>query len=115
MKRLSNRQEQVMTIIWEHGPMTVSRLVPLIDGHLHFNTISTVVRELDRIGFLFHDSEFRPFLYYPKITKEEYIRELIESISNRFFNSDQEKFIQSIQQFKNMVTVDSDVGYDAAE
>lgn len=41
-----------MAIIWEHGSMTVSRMIPLIDGHLHFNTISTVVRELDRIGFL---------------------------------------------------------------
>ena len=36
-----------MALIWEHGLMTVSRLIPLIDGHLHFNTISTVVRELD--------------------------------------------------------------------
>lgn len=73
MKRLSNRQEQVMAIIWEHGPMTVSRLIPLIDDHLHFNTISTVVRELDRIGFLSHNSEFRPFLYYPKIDRKSVV------------------------------------------
>ncbi len=38
MKRLSNRQEQVMAMIWEHGPMTVSRLIPLINEHLHFIT-----------------------------------------------------------------------------
>lgn len=96
MKRLSNRQEQVMAIIWEHGPMTVSRLIPLIDGHLHFNTISTVVRELDRIGFLSHDNEFRPFLYYPTVTKETYIKELFDSISDRFFNGDKRKFAQEI-------------------
>ncbi|MBO4995009.1 MAG: BlaI/MecI/CopY family transcriptional regulator [Muribaculaceae bacterium] len=96
MKRLSNRQEQVMAIIWEHGPMTVSRLIPLIDDHLHFNTISTVVRELDRIGFLSHNSEFRPFLYYPKITKNEYISELIISISTRFFDCDKMQFAKAI-------------------
>ncbi len=91
MKRLSNRQEQVMALIWEHGLMTVSRLIPLIDGHLHFNTISTVVRELDRIGFLGHDNGFRPFLYYPKVMKDDYIKELVDSISNRFFNGDKSK------------------------
>ncbi len=91
MKRLSNRQEQVMALIWEHGPMTVSRLIPLIDGNLHFNTISTVVRELDRIGFLCHDNGFRPFLYYPKVMKDDYIKELVDSISNRFFNGDKSK------------------------
>lgn len=96
MKRLSNRQEQVMAIIWEHGPMTVSRLIPLIDEHLHFNTISTVVRELDRIGFLSHKSEFRPFLYYPKVTKDEYISGLISSISTRFFDCDRTKFAEAI-------------------
>lgn len=96
MKRLSNRQELVMTLIWEHGPLTVSRLIPLIDGHLHFNTISTVVRELERIGFLCHDNEFRPFLYYPTVTKETYIKELIDSISDRFFNGDKGKLAQFI-------------------
>lgn len=96
MKRLSNRQEQVMAIIWEHGPMTVSKLIPLIDGHLHFNTISTVVRELDRIGFLSHDNEFRPFLYYSTVKKDDYIKGLVDSISNRFFNGDKRKFAQEI-------------------
>ena len=96
MKRLSNRQEQVMALIWEFGPMSVSRLITLIGEHLHFNTISTVVRELDRIGFLSHDNEFRPFLYYPKVSKEDYIKTLIESISERFFGGDKEEFIKHI-------------------
>ena len=96
MKRLSNRQEQVMSLIWKYGPMTVRRLIPLIDESLHFNTISTVVRELDRIGFLSHESEFRPFLYYPQVSKEDYIKELIESISVRFFDSDKKKFAEAI-------------------
>lgn len=96
MKRLSNRQEQVMAFIWKYGPMTVNKLIPLIDENLHFNTISTVVRELDRLGFLCHDDEFRPFLYCPQITKEEYINELIESISDRFFDSDKKNFAKAI-------------------
>lgn len=96
MKRLSNRQEQVMALIWEHGPLTVSRLISLIGEHLHFNTISTVVRELDRIGFLNHDNKRRPFEYYPKVKKEDYLNELVDSISNRFFKGDKGKFAQSI-------------------
>lgn len=87
-----------MAIIWEHGPLTVSRLIPLIDEHLHFNTISTVVRELDRIGFLYHDSEFRPFMYYAKISKDGYITELIESIIERFFDGDKKKLAEAIRE-----------------
>ena len=83
-----------MSLIWEYGSMTVSRLIPLIDENLHFNTISTVVRELDRIGFLSHESEFRPFLYYPQVSKEDYIKGLIESISDRFFDSDKRRLLR---------------------
>lgn len=85
MKRLSNRQEQVMALIWEHGPMTVSGLIPLIDEHLHFNTISTVVRELERMGYISHNGGVRPYQYYSKTNREEYICKLIDSIANRFF------------------------------
>lgn len=97
MKRLSNRQEQVMSLIWEYGPMTVSRLIPLIDNNLHFNTISTVVRELERNGYLGHNAEFRPFVYYPLISKDEYIHKIIEDISVRFFNNDKSQFVKAIQ------------------
>ena len=83
-----------MSLIWEYGSMTVSRLIPLIDENLHFNTISTVVRELDRIGFLSHESEFRPFLYYPQVSKEDYIKGLIESISDRFFDGDKRRLLR---------------------
>ena len=53
MKRLSNRHEEVMSIICEHGPMTVNKIIPLIDNKLHYNTISTVIRELERFGYLY--------------------------------------------------------------
>lgn len=97
MKRLSNRQEQVMALIWKYGPMTVNKLIHLIDENLHFNTISTVVRELERNGYLGHDNEFRPFVYYPLISKDEYIDQMIEAISHRFFNNDRSQFAETIQ------------------
>lgn len=96
MKRLSNRQEEVMSIIWEHGPLTVNKIIPLIDNNLHYNTISTVVRELERIGYLSHKDEFRPYLYYSVKSKEDYLKELFDSILKRFFNKDKEMFKQMI-------------------
>ena len=83
-----------MSIIWEHGPMTVNKIIPLIDNNLHYNTISTVVRELERIGYLSHKDEFRPYLYYSVKSKEEYLKELFDSILKRFFNKDKEMFKQ---------------------
>ena len=96
MKRLSNRQEQVMAILWKYGPMTISKIVPIIDSNLHYNTISTVVRELDKLGYITHNEEFRPYLYYPIISKDDYLKELFDSILKRFFYGNKENLIKNI-------------------
>ena len=92
MKRLSYRQEQIMSIIWENGPMTVSQINLKIGENLHFNTVSTVVRELERIGYLANIHEYRPYLYAAKIHKNEYLRWLLESLKSSFFHGDGESF-----------------------
>ena len=73
MKRLSNRQEQVMAIIWENGPMTVNQIHVKIRENLHYNTVSTVVRELERLGYVANVHEYKPYLYASKIEKFDYL------------------------------------------
>lgn len=81
-----------MAIIWENGPMTVNQLKLQIGENLHVNTISTVVRELERLGYVSNIHEFRPFLYDAKIQKNDYLRRLLESIKKIFFNGDSRTF-----------------------
>lgn len=93
MKRLSYRQEQIMAIIWENGPMTVSQINLKIGENLHFNTVSTFVRELERLGYLANIHEYRPYLYAAKIHKNDYLRWLLESLKISFFNGDKKSFM----------------------
>ncbi len=92
MKRLSYRQEQIMALLWENGPMTVNQIKLKIGENLHVNTVSTVVRELERLGFLANIHEYRPFLYDAKIQKNDYLRRLLESLMTIFFNGDSNSF-----------------------
>ena len=45
MKTLSAREEMVMELLWKNGPMFVSDMLELLEEPLHFNTVSTFVRE----------------------------------------------------------------------
>ena len=84
-----------MAVIWEHGPMTVKEIIPLIKESLHFNTISTVVRELHSSGYLYRSPGIRPFIYYPEISRDEYLKEIITTITDRFFCHDKIKFAEA--------------------
>ena len=76
MKLLSNRQEQIMSLLWEYGALTVTQVQSKLKDKLHYNTISTIIRGLETTGFINHKNEYKPYSYYVEITKEQYINSI---------------------------------------
>ncbi len=64
MKRLSNRQEQIMACLWEKGPLTITQIQSLLKVNLHQNTVSTFVRGLEKMGVINHSGGFIPYVYF---------------------------------------------------
>lgn len=70
-EQLTNKEEELMQLLWEHGPIQISKLVELYpDPKPHFNTVSTVVRRLEAKGFVDHNKVGSSFQYYAKVDKE---------------------------------------------
>lgn len=84
---LSHREEEIMAVLWHNSPMTINELQNIFHVKLHFNTLSTHIRGLEKHGFVIHkNAGFRPYVYEPLITEEEYLDRIIErlkSIYNR--------------------------------
>ena len=52
MKTLTAKEEEVMELFWEKGPLFVKQLLEFYEEpRPHFNTLSTVVRGLEEKGF----------------------------------------------------------------
>lgn len=88
MKALTKRENDVMEIFWrENDPLFMSDVVQK-SGHLnlHFNTIATVVRGLEKKGFVGHETFGHSFRYFPVITKLEYSRGLLENIITKYYD-----------------------------
>jgi predicted transcriptional regulator len=86
MQKLTKAEEQVMQIIWELGSCMVSEILENLGiPKPPHSTISSVVRILDKKGFLTHKAYGRTYVYSPKITKSDYSKFALSKMANSFF------------------------------
>ena len=84
--RLTPKEEELMRLLWEHGPIAVSRLVELYpEPRPHVNTISTVVRRLEAKGYVGHSEVGGSYRYFAVPQKEEYRSKSLGDIVKNYF------------------------------
>lgn len=86
MQRLTKAEEEIMLIFWEIGEGVVRDAIDrLKDPKTPYTTVSTVVRVLEKKGFLSHRAIGNTHLYYPVISKEEYLQDFFPGILKKYF------------------------------
>jgi len=87
MKHLTNKEEELMNVIWEKGPQFVRDLLEqLPEPKPHYNTVSTVVRGLVEKGFLKTKQYGTTHQYSAVVTKDEYSKDTIKDVISKYFN-----------------------------
>ena len=86
MKRLTDKEERVMELLWDNGPLFVREMLSFYEQPKpHFNTVSTVVRLLEMDGFISHNEYRGHFQYYAAISREEYSAGMLQEVIGKFF------------------------------
>jgi len=97
MKRLTNKEKEIMDLYWKHGPMFVKELLDYYDEPKpHFNTLSTMVRILEKNGFLDHKQFGNTYQYFPTISEKEYGRSSIAGVIKNYFN---DSYLSAVSSF----------------
>lgn len=85
--QLTEREEELMRLLWEHGQMSVSRLVELYpEPRPHFNTVSTVIRRLEAKGFVAHTETGGAYEYYAVAELDSFRKKSLGEFIKSYFN-----------------------------
>ena len=87
MKKLTKVEEEIMRMFWANGPSLVSALIAQMpDPKPPHSTISSIVRILEKKGFIAHKAYGRTYEYFPIITKEDYSKNSLKEVVSNYFN-----------------------------
>jgi predicted transcriptional regulator len=86
--QLTRAEEQVMQILWDLEEGLVKDIRDRFDDPKPArNTVSTVVRILERKGFVNHKSYGNVHLYYPVVSRDEYSRSQLFGLLESYFDN----------------------------
>lgn len=88
MKRLTAKEEEIMRIFWEQGPMFVRELLAYYeDPKPHYNTVSTLVRGLEEKGFVGYKAYGNTYQYYALISEKVYKRLALDEVISQYYDN----------------------------
>lgn len=109
MKELTRAEEQVMQILWDIEKGFVKDiLAEMPEPKPAYNTVSTIVRILEKKGFVNYTAFGKSHQYYPVITQETYSRDYLDNFVGNYFGGSFSKLVSFFAKEKNLSTRDMD-------
>jgi predicted transcriptional regulator len=87
MKELTKAEDQIMQILWTLEKGFVKDIIEQMpDPKPAYNTVSTIVRILEKKGFVGFKAYGKTHEYFPLIPKEKYTRFYLNNMVKGYFN-----------------------------
>ena len=103
MKKLTQKEEEIMNFFWEKGPMFVKELKEYYSvKKLHYNTLSTMVRALEEKGFIDHEQFGNTHRYFAAITKEDFRKGKLGNVVKSYFNNSYKNVVSLLVEEENL-------------
>lgn len=96
MDKLTEKEEEVMELIWQTGPCApkdVQAAYPYPKPHI--NTVATMFQSLEKKGYLSHRTSGRGYIYTPIVEKEAYGSNKLDAFINRHFGKSYMKVVSA--------------------
>lgn len=93
-RELTKAEEQVMQVLWQLEKAFVKEvIVHLPDPKPAYNTVSTIVRILEKKGFVGYEAFGKSHRYFPLISKADYAATATDKLMKGYFGDSVKKML----------------------
>ena len=94
MIRLNRKEEEMMNIFWKLKKAFPKEVIEIIKPPAPpFNTVLSMIRKLEKDGFIGHRKIGKSHQYYPTISKRAYQKSILGHLLKDYFGGSPEKLL----------------------
>ena len=87
---LTDREADVMQILWDHGPLTVAEVRKHLTDDLAYTTVLTILRVLETKGYVSHEEEGRVHRYLASVQQQAARKSALRHLTSKLFKGSSE-------------------------
>jgi predicted transcriptional regulator len=86
---LTDAEARLMHVLWDLGAATVAEVIEALPGPARpaYNTVLTLLRILERKGYVSHEKSGRAFVFAPTVRRDEAQRSALRHLRVRLFGN----------------------------
>ncbi len=82
---LTDREADVMQVLWDHGPSVVAEVRERLSDPLAYTTVLTVLRTLETKGYVSHEEEGRGHRYSASVKQQAARKNGLQHLADKLF------------------------------
>jgi len=103
MKELTKAEEQVMQILWKIEKGFVKDIIDSMPKPKPaYNTVSTIVRILEKKAFVGHNAYGKTHEYYPLVSKKDYSGKFLKGFVKNYFGNSYRQMVSHFAKEENL-------------
>jgi predicted transcriptional regulator len=101
---LTEAELRIMNVLWQKGSATVHEVLDAMPAKpaLAYNSVLTIIRILEKKGYVRHAKDGRAHVYIPQVNREAATRSEVQRLVNRFFGNSHELLVLNILEDKSI-------------
>jgi BlaI family transcriptional regulator, penicillinase repressor len=105
---ITQRHFEVLSLLWEHGPMTVRELLERLprERPLPYTTVLGLLQNMERAGLATHDVESQTHRYRALLSRQQATGTLLADFVDRFFRGSAERLVLGLVDAQKLSAAD---------
>jgi predicted transcriptional regulator len=87
---LTDREADVMQLLWDHGPSVVTEVRERLRDELAYTTVLTILRTLELKGYVEHTEEGRLHRYFAAVQQQAPRKSALRHLKDKLFKGSSE-------------------------